>query len=65
VRDIDNITVLKDASSLYGTKGGNGAIIITTIRAKELGTKIDFAVYGGYNAMPKNLPVLQAGDYRT
>ena len=65
VRDIDNITVLKDASSLYGTKGGNGAIIITTIRAKELGTKIDFAVYGGYNAMPKNLPVLKAGDYRT
>jgi TonB-dependent SusC/RagA subfamily outer membrane receptor len=65
VRDIDNISVLKDATSLYGTKGGNGAIIITTIRAKELGTKIDFAVYGGYNAVPKNLPVLNAGDYRT
>lgn len=65
VRDIDNISVLKDATSLYGTKGSNGAIIITTIRAKELGTKIDFAVYGGYNAVPKNLPLLKAGDYRT
>ncbi len=65
VRDIDNLTVLKDASSLYGTKGANGAIIITTIRAKELGTKIDFAVYGGYNATPKNLPVLKAEEYRT
>lgn len=65
VRDIDNITVLKDATSLYGTKGGNGAIVITTIRAKELGTKIDFAVSGGYNAVPKNLPVLQSSDYRT
>lgn len=65
VRDIDNITVLKDASSLYGTKGGNGAIVITTIRAKELGTKIDFAVYGGMNMVPKNLPVMNAGDYRT
>jgi TonB-dependent SusC/RagA subfamily outer membrane receptor len=65
VRDIDNVTVLKDASSLYGTKGANGAIIITTIRAKELGTKIDFAVYGGMNFTPKNLPVMNAGNYRT
>ena len=64
-RDIDNISVLKDASSLYGSKGANGAIIITTIRAKELGTKIDFAVYGGFNAAPKNLPVMNAAGYRT
>ncbi len=65
VRDIDNVTVLKDASSIYGTKGGNGAIIINTIRAKELGTKIDFAVYGGMNFTTKNLPVMDAGNYRT
>jgi TonB-dependent SusC/RagA subfamily outer membrane receptor len=64
VRDIDNISVLKDASSLYGTKGGNGAIIITTIRAVQLGTKIDFAVNGGFNAIPQNLPVMNAADYR-
>jgi TonB-linked SusC/RagA family outer membrane protein len=65
VRDIDNISVLKDASFLYGTKGGNGAIIISTIRARELGTKIDFAVNGGFAAMPKNLPVMNAADFRT
>jgi TonB-linked SusC/RagA family outer membrane protein len=64
-RDIDNISVLKDASFLYGTKGANGAIIISTIRATELGTKIDFAVNGGYNAVPKNLPVMNSADYRT
>ena len=29
-RDIDNITVIKDGSSTYGTKGANGVIIITT-----------------------------------
>ena len=30
VKDIDNISVLRDATSIYGTKGANGAIIITT-----------------------------------
>lgn len=65
VKDIDNITVLKDASSTYGTKGANGAIIITTARARTQATKIDFAVYGGVNQAPKNLPVMEAGDYRT
>ncbi len=66
VRDISNITVLKDASAaaLYGTKGANGVILITTARAKELGTKIDLAVYGGINIAPKSLPLLNVKDYR-
>jgi TonB-linked SusC/RagA family outer membrane protein len=64
VRDIDNITVLKDGSSIYGTKGANGVIIITTSRARELGTKIDFALYGGINFTPSTLPVMNAYDYR-
>ena len=34
-RDIDNITVLRDAASIYGVKGANGAIIITTSRTQE------------------------------
>ncbi len=65
VRDIDNVTVLKDGSSTYGTKGANGVIIITTARAKELATRIDFATYGGVNLTPTNLPVLNSADYRT
>ncbi|MBC7889744.1 MAG: SusC/RagA family TonB-linked outer membrane protein [Ferruginibacter sp.] len=65
VKDIDNITVLKDASSMYGTKGANGAIIITTSRATTQATKIDFAIYSGFNSAPKNLPVMAAADYRT
>lgn len=66
-RDISDITVLKDASAatLYGTKGANGVILITTSRAKELGTKIDFALYGGMNLAPSNLPVMNAANYRT
>ena len=65
VKDIDNITVIKDGSSTYGTKGGNGVIIITTAKAKELATKIDFAAYGGINFAPKNLPLMNASEYRT
>lgn len=64
IKDIDNITVVKDGSSTYGTKGGNGVIIITTARAKELATRIDAAVYGGINFAPQNLPVLDASQYR-
>lgn len=65
VKDIDNVTVLRDASSIYGTKGANGAIIITTIRAREQATKIDFGAFTGFNAAPARIPVMNAGDYRT
>ncbi|AYD48288.1 SusC/RagA family TonB-linked outer membrane protein [Arachidicoccus soli] len=65
VKDIDNITVLKSGNSTYGTKGANGVILITTARAQELATRIDFAAYGGFNLSPNDLPVMQAGDYRT
>ncbi|TDH26584.1 SusC/RagA family TonB-linked outer membrane protein [Segetibacter sp. 3557_3] len=64
IKDIDNITVLKDASSIYGTKGANGAIIVTTARAKTQATKIDFALYTGFNTAPSTLPVMEAADYR-
>lgn len=65
VKDIDNITVLKDASSIYGAKGANGAIVITTSRTVEQATKIDFGAFTGFNLAPKDLPVMNASDYRT
>ncbi len=64
VRDIENITVVKDGLSTYGTRAANGVILITTSRAKQLATKIDFGVYGGMNYTPKELPVMKASDYR-
>lgn len=66
-RDITNVTVLKDASAaaLYGTKAANGVILITTSRAQELGTKIDFSMYGGVNVAPTSLPVMNATNFRT
>ncbi|WP_379925732.1 SusC/RagA family TonB-linked outer membrane protein [Mariniflexile jejuense] len=65
VKDIEDITVLKDGSSLYGTKGANGVIIITTTRPVDLSTKIDFTMYGGVNGDPRPIPVMKSGNYRT
>ncbi|KAI9459593.1 TonB-dependent receptor [Russula earlei] len=64
-RDIKNITVVQDGGSLYGTKGANGVILITTGHAEKEATTIDAAVYGGVNFQPKELPVMQSADYRT
>lgn len=64
VKDIDNITVLKDASSMYGTKGANGAIIITTEKPRTHATRIDFVLNSGFNQAPSAMPVMAAADYR-
>jgi TonB-linked SusC/RagA family outer membrane protein len=64
IKDIQNVTVLKDASSIYGTKGANGAIIVTTTRAKQQATRIDFGAYYGANFAPNSLPVMNAEEYR-
>ena len=65
IKDIENVTVIRDAASMYGTRGGNGVVLITTSIAKDVATKIDFASYGGYNFVPSQIPVLGAADYRT
>ena len=65
VKDIEDVTVIKDGSSLYGTKGANGVIKITTTRPSELSTKIDFTMYGSINQTPDELPLLGADAYRT
>lgn len=51
--DIDNMSVLKDASSaaLYGSRAANGVILITTKRGSGSGTSISFNTsYGWQNA---------------
>lgn len=49
--DIESIDVLKDASStaIYGTKGANGVIIITTKRGSAGKTKVNFNAYLSFN----------------
>jgi len=64
-KDIDNISILKDASSIYGTKGANGAIIITTAHTTDPATKISFGSYSGFSEAPESLPVMDAHQYRS
>jgi len=64
MNDIDNITVIKDGTSMYGTKGANGVVLISTGHTTDLATKIDFGAYTGYNFKPTEIPVLQASDFR-
>jgi len=54
VKDIDNITVLKDGTSIYGSKGANGVLLITTLRAKDAATRINFYSYMGINTQPSS-----------
>jgi TonB-linked SusC/RagA family outer membrane protein len=52
VKDIENITVLKDGASIYGSKAANGVLIINTLSAKSPATRINFYAYMGANTEP-------------
>ena len=62
VKDIDQIVVLKDASSIYGVKGANGAILIQTKRTEDISTHVDVSAFWGLNMQPKKYPMLGAAD---
>ncbi|WP_236025707.1 SusC/RagA family TonB-linked outer membrane protein [Algoriphagus oliviformis] len=63
--DIDNIQVLKDASAtaIYGSRGSNGVILITTKSGKNGMSKIDFSISTGVQQVEKTLDVLNATDF--
>jgi TonB-linked SusC/RagA family outer membrane protein len=51
-QDIESLTVLKDAAanSMYGARGANGVIMITTKGGKAGKLKVNFEVRAGFNA---------------
>ncbi len=63
--EIESIDILKDASSaaIYGSRGANGVIIITTKKGKIGVPKISYDVYYGISNPGKKLNVLKASDY--
>jgi TonB-linked SusC/RagA family outer membrane protein len=64
LKDIESITILKDGASLYGVKGANGVVLIKTLKAKALETKINAHVHFGINYEPEQLPVLNAMEHK-
>jgi len=61
--NIESVQVIKNGTALYGAKGGNGVIIITTKRGKSMATKIGVRIYGGVELAPKRLSVLSGSQY--
>jgi len=63
--DVENITVLKDASAtaIYGSRGSSGVILITTKR----GTKdltVNYNVTASLSVIPKEVPVYTGDQFR-
>jgi TonB-dependent SusC/RagA subfamily outer membrane receptor len=64
MNDTQSISVLKDGTSIYGSKGGNGVIIINTNRGRSMATKITVSGMLGYNQKPQVTPMMNADQYR-
>lgn len=63
--DIEDITVLKDASStaIYGSRGANGVILVTTKSGKAGQTKVSYNAYYSWKKIAKKMDVLSPYDY--
>lgn len=64
VNDIESISVMKDGTSIYGSRAANGVILITTKRAKSMVTKIGLNVFYGIMTTPSTTPMMSGDEYR-
>jgi len=66
-QDIETIDILKDGSStaIYGARGANGVVLITTKSAKDGKTSISYNVFTGTKQLANKLDVLSPLDYVT
>lgn len=65
--DIESIDILKDASAtaIYGARGANGVIMITTKKGTEGQSKVSYSAYASLSQLPKQYDVLTADRYRS
>ncbi|QNL51912.1 TonB-dependent receptor [Olivibacter sp. SDN3] len=63
--DIESMEILKDASAtaIYGSRGANGVVIITTKRGKAGKSDVNFESYYGLQSIRRKIPLLGASDF--
>lgn len=63
--DIESIEVLKDASSaaIYGSRGSNGVILVTTKRGASEKMTVKYDGYWGFQTVSKKLPMMNAYQF--
>ncbi|RZK42600.1 MAG: TonB-dependent receptor [Pedobacter sp.] len=64
-QDIETIDILKDGAStaIFGARGGNGVVLITTKNSKDGRTSISYNAFTGTRKMANKLDVLSPYDY--
>jgi TonB-dependent starch-binding outer membrane protein SusC len=65
--DIESVSVLKDgdATAIYGSRGANGVVLITTKKGKAGATKFDLNAYSGAGTVTHIMPMLGLSQYLT
>jgi len=63
--DIESVEILKDAgaTAIYGARGSNGVVLITTKRGKNGATRVTYDSYFGRQQTTKTMPVLNATEF--
>ncbi|MBE7175432.1 MAG: TonB-dependent receptor [Mucilaginibacter polytrichastri] len=64
--DIESMEVLKDAASaaIYGSRGSNGVVLITTKKGREGRTNVTFGTFQGFSDPTRKGEFLNAAQYR-
>lgn len=65
--DIESLEILKDASAtaIYGSRGANGVVLVTTKHGKTGATQFNLSGYTGYQELRRKLPLTTAAQYAT
>ncbi len=65
-QDIESMDVLKDASAtaIYGSRGANGVILITTKKGKSGTSNLTFTSNAGFSTLARKIPVFDAGEFK-